>query len=87
MKFDNKSTYLDNISLKNVKENLILSKESDMDTDSYFNNMIELDKSEPHATRVKTDSVTAVLSVKNLVTRKQSSTKLKHFSRSGKNYY
>ena len=76
--------YLDNVSLKNLKEKSILSKASDMDTDSDLDVSEKSDTSEPHVPRTKIDSVTAVLAVQKLVTGNQPLTKLKHLSRSKK---
>ena len=58
-----------------------------MDTDSDSDVSVKLDTSEPHVSRTIVDSVTAVLAVQKLATGNQSSTKLKHFSRSRKNIF
>ena len=84
-KIDNKLSYLDNLSLENLGEKLILSKESDLDTNIDSDVSVKLDTSEPHITRTNMDSVTAVLAVQKLVAGNQSSTKLKNLSRSRKN--
>ena len=83
----NKSRYLDNLSLKNFEEKLILSIASDMDTNSDLDVSVKSDTSEPHVPRTKMDSVTAVHAVQKLVTGNQSSTKLKHSSRSHQNNF
>ena len=57
-----------------------------MDTDSDSNVSVKSDTSEPHVPRTIVDSVTAVLAVQKLVTGNQSSTKLKHLSRSKNNF-
>ena len=62
-KIDNKLTYLDNISLHNIEEKLLMSEKSNVDTNSEYDVSVNLDTSEPHATMAKMDSVTAVLSV------------------------
>ena len=56
-----------------------------MDTDSDSDFSVKTDTTEPHVSRTIVDSVTAVLAVQKLATRNQSSTKLKHLSRSHKN--
>ena len=58
-----------------------------MDTDSDSDVSAKLDISEPHVPRTIVDSVTAVLAVQQLATGNQSSTKLKHLSRSRKNNF
>ena len=76
---NNKSTYLENL-----EEKSILSKASDMHTDSDLDVLEKSDISEPHVPRTIVDSVTAVLAVQKLATGNQSLTKLKHLSRSCK---
>ena len=84
---NNKSTHLENSSLENLEDKSILSTASDMDTNSDSDVSKKSDISEPHVPRTIVDSVTAVLAVQKLVTGNQSSTKLKHLSRSRKNNF
>ena len=55
-----------------------------MDTDSNSDVSAKSDTSAPHGPKTIVDLVTAVLAVQKLVTGNQSSTKLKHLSRSRK---
>ncbi len=84
---NNKLTHLEILSSKNLEDKSILSTASDMNTDSDLDVSIKSDTAEPHVSRTIVDSVTAVLAVQKLVTRNQSSTKLKHLSRSCKNNF
>ena len=81
---NNKSTYLENSSLENLEEESISQAASDMDTNSDSVVSGNSDISLPHVPRTIVDSVTAVLADQKLVTRTQSSTKLKHLSRNCK---
>ena len=84
---NNKSTYLENSSLKNLEEESISQAASDMDTDSDSDVSGNLDISVTHVPRTIVDSVTAVLAVQKLATGNQSLTKLKHLSRSCQNNF
>ena len=55
-----------------------------MDTNSDSDVSVKLHIPKPHVPRTIVDSVTAILAVQKLVTGNQSSTKLKHLSRSCK---
>ncbi len=79
--------HLENLSSKNLEDNLILSTASDMNTDSGSDVSVESDITEPHVSRTIVDSVTAVLVVQKLAPGNQSSTKLKHLSMSRKNNF
>ena len=83
----NKPNHLENLSSKTLEDNSIFSTASDMDTDSNSEVSAKLDRTEPHVSRTIVDSVTAVLAVQKLATGSQSSTKLKHLSRSRKNNF
>ena len=87
LKTNNKSTYLENSFLENLEDKLILSTASDMDTNSDLDVSVKSHIPELHVPRTIVDSVTAVLAVQTLVTGNQSSTKLKHLSRSHKNNF
>ena len=58
---NNKSTYFDNSSLKNLVENSISTAASDMDTDSGLVVSGKLDTSGPPVPKTLVDSVTAVI--------------------------
>jgi hypothetical protein len=83
----NKPNHLENLSSKTLEDNSIFSTASDMDTDSNSEVSAKSDRTEPHVSRTIVDSVTAVLAVQKLTTGSQSSTKLKHLSRSRKNSF
>ena len=83
----NKPNHLENLSSKTLEDNSIFSTASDMDTDSSSEVSAKSDRTEPHVSRTIVDSVTAVLAVQKLATGSQSSTKLKHLSRSRKNSF
>lgn len=74
LKTNKKSTYLENLSLENLEEKLILSTASDMDTDSDLDVSVKSDTAEPHVPRTIVDSVTAVLALQKLATGSQPST-------------
>ncbi len=62
---NNKATCLNNSSLENHEDKLILSTASDMDTNLDSDVSAKSDISEPHVPGKIVDSVTAVLAVKN----------------------
>ncbi len=80
-------TYLENSSLENLEVESILSAASDMDTDSDSDVSVKSEMSVPNVPRKIVASVTAALAVQKLVTGNQSSTKLKHLSKSHKNNF
>ncbi len=82
---NNKATYLENSSLKNLEEKSSLLAAYDMETDSDLDVAVKSDMSVPYVQRTIVDSVTAVLVVQKLATGNQSLTKLKCLSRSRKN--
>ena len=83
----NKPNYVETLSSKNLEDNSAFSTSADMDTDSNSDVSTKPDTTEPHVPRTMVDSVTAVLAVQKLATGNQSSTKLKHLSRSRKNNF
>ena len=70
------------VTLKNLKDTSNLSTNFDVDPNSVRDTLHESKSIEPSNPQKSMDSVTAVLAVQKLAAGSQSSTKLKHLSRS-----